>query len=172
MSQQFDEKAQKIHNPLAEFDTPSDVVKDSELSPTEKKKALENLEQDAHQLMTASNEGMAPENDHVAEHEPKLDEVVKAQQRIGEKQQHKPAHKAHAAGLAPHQRLSRRLPLARTRRTSDGRALWRAHARAPSQASHACKTLIRPSCPRGDGASAVPDTMASYASGVIVIAIM
>jgi hypothetical protein len=60
------------------------------LSLTEKKKALENLEQDAHQLMTASNEGMAPENDHVAEREPKLDEVVKAQQRIGEKPQHKP----------------------------------------------------------------------------------
>jgi hypothetical protein len=90
MSREIDEKAQKIHNPQAEFDQPSDVVKDSELSLTEKKKALENLEQDAHQLMTASNEGMAPENDHVAEHEPKLDEVVKAQQRIGEKPQHKP----------------------------------------------------------------------------------
>jgi hypothetical protein len=43
MSQEIDEKAQKIHNPQAEFDKPSDVVKDSELSPTEKKKALENL---------------------------------------------------------------------------------------------------------------------------------
>ena len=62
MSRENDEKAQKIHNPQAEFDKPSDVVKDSELSLTEKKKALENLEQDAHQLMTASNEGMAPEN--------------------------------------------------------------------------------------------------------------
>jgi hypothetical protein len=36
-------------------------LKDPELSLAEKKKALENLEQDAHQLMTASNEGMAPE---------------------------------------------------------------------------------------------------------------
>ena len=91
MSRETDEKAQKIHNPQAEFDKPSDVVKDPELSQTEKKKALENLEQDAHQLMTASNEGMAPENDHVARHDPKLDEVVKAQQRIGERPQHKPA---------------------------------------------------------------------------------
>jgi hypothetical protein len=91
MSRQIDEKARKIHNPHAEVDNPSDVVKDSELSQTEKKKALENLEQDAHQLTTASNEGMAPENDHVAEHEPKLDEVVKAQQRLGEKPQNKPA---------------------------------------------------------------------------------
>ena len=41
--------------------------------------------------MTASNEGMAPENEHVAKQEPKLDEVVKAQQRLGEKPQHKPS---------------------------------------------------------------------------------
>ena len=90
MSREIDDKAQKIHNPQAEFDKPSDVVKDSGLSITEKKKALENLEQDAHQLMTASNEGMAPENDRVAEHEPKLEEVVKAEQRLGEKPQNKP----------------------------------------------------------------------------------
>ena len=64
MSREIDEKAQKIHNPHTEFDKPGDVVKDSELSQIEKKKALENLEQDAHQLLTASNEGMAPENDH------------------------------------------------------------------------------------------------------------
>jgi hypothetical protein len=91
VSRELDDKAQKIHNPQAEFDKPSDVVRDSELSRTEKKKALDNLEQDAHQLLTASNEGMAPENDHVAEREPKLDEVVKAQQRIGERPQNKPA---------------------------------------------------------------------------------
>jgi hypothetical protein len=90
MSRETDKKAPKIHNPQAEFE-PSDAVKDSELSQTEKKKALENLEQDAHQLMTASNEGMAPKNDHVAKHDPKLDEVVKAQQRVGERPQHKPA---------------------------------------------------------------------------------
>ncbi len=46
MSRETDEKAQKIHNPQAEFDKPSDVVKDPELSQAEKKKALENLEQD------------------------------------------------------------------------------------------------------------------------------
>ena len=91
MSDKGDEKAQKIYNPQAEFDKPGDVVKDPKLTQTEKKRALENLEQDAHQLMTASNEGMAPENEHVAKREPKLGEVVKAQQRLGEKQQHKPS---------------------------------------------------------------------------------
>jgi hypothetical protein len=83
-------KDQKIHNPQAEFDKPTDVLKDRELSNTDKKKALENLEQDAHQLMTASNEGMVPENDDGSKHEPKLEEVVKAQQRIGETPQNKP----------------------------------------------------------------------------------
>ena len=34
---------------------------------------------------------MAPENDQVAKHDPKLDEVVKAKQQIGERPQHKPA---------------------------------------------------------------------------------
>jgi hypothetical protein len=82
---------EKVHNPQAEFGNPADIVKDPELSKTDKKKALENLEQDAHQLMTASNEGMAPEDDAVLSCEPKLDEVVKAQQRIGEKPQNKPS---------------------------------------------------------------------------------
>ena len=86
-----DETDRKIHNALVEFDKPSDVVNDPALSQTEKKKALENLEQDARQLLTASNEGMAPQSDHLRKHEPKLDEVVKAKDRIGEKPQHKPA---------------------------------------------------------------------------------
>ena len=90
MSREIDKKAQKIHNPQSEFDKPSDVVKDPELTRTDKKEALENLAQDAHQLLTASNEGMAPERDRVTENEPKLDEVVKAQQRLGEKPQNKP----------------------------------------------------------------------------------
>ena len=85
------ETDRKIHNPLVEFEKPSDVVNDPALSQTEKKEALENLEQDAHQLLTASNEGMAPEKDHIAKNEPKLDEVVRAKDRIGEKPQHKPA---------------------------------------------------------------------------------
>jgi hypothetical protein len=90
MSREIDDKSRKIHNPHAEFDKPSDIVRDSVLSRTDKKKALENLEQDAHQLITANNEGMAPENDRATENEPKLDEVVKAQQQIGEKPKNKP----------------------------------------------------------------------------------
>jgi len=101
MSREIDEKAQKIHNPQAEFDKPSDVVKDSELSLNEKKKALKNLEQDAHQLMTASNEGMAPENDRVVEHEPELDEVWSRLSSGLAKSRNTTRHnRARAAGLA------------------------------------------------------------------------
>ena len=59
----IDLKDQKINNPQAEFEKPSDIVEDSELSHKQKKKALETLQEDAHQLLTASNEGMAPADD-------------------------------------------------------------------------------------------------------------
>ncbi len=90
MSRKMDEKDQKIHNPQAEFNKPTDILKDPELSKIDKTKALENLEQDAHQLMTASNEGMALAKDDVSKHEPELNEVIKAQQRIGENPRNKP----------------------------------------------------------------------------------
>jgi hypothetical protein len=51
MSRKIEEKDQKIHNPQAEFDKPTDVLKDPELSKTDKKKALENLEQDAARVL-------------------------------------------------------------------------------------------------------------------------
>ena len=67
MSQKMEEKDQKIHNPQAEFNKPTDVLKDPELSKTDKKKALENLEQDAHQLIRPamkewSQKTMTPQN--------------------------------------------------------------------------------------------------------------
>ena len=90
MQRGTDDKSQKIHNPLAAFEKPSDVVKDPELSQKDKKRALENLEQDAYQLMTASSEGMTQESNDLFQKELKLDEVVKAQQEIGEKPKNKP----------------------------------------------------------------------------------
>ena len=91
MNRKAEITASKINDAHREFDKPIDVTKDQALSHEDKKEALENLAQDAHQLLTASNEGMAPENDSVAQHEPLLDKVVNAQQRIGEKPMHKPA---------------------------------------------------------------------------------
>ena len=86
MQTRSDVKESKIHKPEENFGTPGDVVTDPRLSRQDKKTALETLEQDAHQLSTASNEGMAPEKEEIAaKHEPKLDEVVKAQHQLGVK---------------------------------------------------------------------------------------
>ena len=84
-------KNQKISDPVAVFEKPADIVADGHLSQSEKKEALETLAQDAHQLNTASNEGMAPLDDRVRENEPQLGKVVAAQQAIGEQHKHKPS---------------------------------------------------------------------------------
>ena len=68
-------------------------MKDSKLSNEEKREALNAWEQDARQLVTASNEGMPgrqegldPDDHH------RLSEVIRAKEAIGEKPKHKPAH--------------------------------------------------------------------------------
>jgi hypothetical protein len=87
------DKTTKVENPATVFEKPSDVVKDPKLSHQEKTTALNTWEQDARQLMTASNEGMAggdegldPDDHH------KMGEVVRVKDEIGEKPKHKPAH--------------------------------------------------------------------------------
>ena len=71
----------------------SDFVKDGKLSHGAKKQALDIGEQDARQLLTASNEGtpgceegIDPDDHH------HLGEVMRAKDRIGEKPTHKTAH--------------------------------------------------------------------------------
>ena len=48
----------KVQKPSTYFDEPQEVVVDSELSKSQKAKALDTLEQDARQLAEASSEGM------------------------------------------------------------------------------------------------------------------
>ena len=82
----------KVENPATIFEKPRDIVRDKGLSHDEKTKALNTLEQDARQLMTASNEGMpgSDEGHGSADHH-RLSEVVRAKDKIGEKPKHKPA---------------------------------------------------------------------------------
>lgn len=83
----------KVEHPEAHFDKPKDVAKDAALSHDEKKKALNNWEQDERQLLTASNEGMpACDEGKTAGSDNCLGEVVKAKDKIGEKPKHKPSH--------------------------------------------------------------------------------
>ena len=88
-----DEKHTKIDHPATHYEKPSDIAQDGALSEEEKTKALNTWEQDARQLMTASNEGMAgseegaePDDHH------RLGEVVRAKANIGKKPEHKPGH--------------------------------------------------------------------------------
>jgi hypothetical protein len=83
----------QIDNPATAFERPGDVVTDSKLSHDEKKKVLNTWEQDARQLMTASNEGMSgPEEGLDPGDHHRMAEVIRAKQTLGEKPQHKPAH--------------------------------------------------------------------------------
>jgi hypothetical protein len=88
-----DSKDKKIQNPQDSFAHPSDIVKDRQLSSEEKRDALDTWEQDAHQLLTASNEGMSGSEEDI---EPKdnhrLGEVVRAKDKIGVKPQRKASH--------------------------------------------------------------------------------
>ena len=85
-------KNRKIDNPAETFEKPSDVVTDERLSPEEKKKALDTWEQDAHQLLTASNEGMPGSDEGVApEDSHRLGEVVRAKVKLADKPKHKQA---------------------------------------------------------------------------------
>ncbi len=86
-------KARKIEHPAETYDKPVDVVRDEDLSLYEKKQALDTWEQDARQLVTASNEGMAGDDEGLSKDENhKLDEVVDAKRQVGEKPLRKPAH--------------------------------------------------------------------------------
>jgi hypothetical protein len=83
----------QIDNPATTFEKPSDVVADSKLSHDDKTKALNTWEQDARQLMTASNEGMpGPEEGLDPDDHHRMAEVVRAKDTLGEKPKHKPAH--------------------------------------------------------------------------------
>ena len=83
----------KVQSPSSSYGKPQDIVTDSQLSPEEKKQALNTWEQDARQLLTASNEGMpGPEEGLESEDHHRLGEVVRAKDGIGEHPRHKPSH--------------------------------------------------------------------------------
>ena len=82
----------KVENPNAQFTKPKEVVQDKALSHEEKKKALDTWEQDERQLLTASNEGMPASDEGLqASDANRLDEVVRAKEKIGAKPKHKPS---------------------------------------------------------------------------------
>jgi hypothetical protein len=93
MTQESNVKNETIEQPETHFQSPAAVVKDRNLSHEEKKNALDAWEQDARQLLTASNEGMpGSEEGLVKEDNHRLGEVIRAKGKIGEPPKHKPSH--------------------------------------------------------------------------------
>jgi hypothetical protein len=93
MPRHSDAKRAKIDHPAALYENPGDIPGDKALSDGEKAKALNTWEQDARQLMAASNEGM-PGSDEGAQPQDqhRFGEVVRAKAKIGNKPKHKPSH--------------------------------------------------------------------------------
>ena len=83
----------RIEHPQAHYKTPDEIANDNELNPEQRKNALATWEQDARQMLTASNEGMASSDEGITrgEHN-RLSEVVRAKAKIGEKLNQKPPH--------------------------------------------------------------------------------
>jgi len=86
-------RTEKLEHPAQHYASPRDIAEDPTLSAEEKKKALDTWEQDARQMMTASNEGMPgsaegqkPGDQH------RLGEVLRAKEAIGSKPKRKPSH--------------------------------------------------------------------------------
>jgi hypothetical protein len=93
MSGNSEKRREQVDNPETHYDKPADIAADKKLSPDEKSKALNTWEQDARQLLTASNEGMAGSAEGVepSDHH-RLGEVVRAKAKIGKRPRHKPSH--------------------------------------------------------------------------------
>jgi hypothetical protein len=85
-------KNRKVENPASHFDRPRDVVKDEQLSHRQKKQALKTWEQDARQMATANNEGMAANDEGGTGGDPKLADVVRAKEKMSERPKHKRPH--------------------------------------------------------------------------------
>jgi hypothetical protein len=87
------EKKAKLEKPANYYKSPDEIANDADLSPEEKKQALNTWEQDARQMMTASNEGMAGDEEGLDQEDShRLGEVVRAKAKIGAKPKHKQSH--------------------------------------------------------------------------------
>ncbi len=83
----------KIENPATAFAKPLDVIRDSTLSKKEKVEALDTWEQDARQMMTASNEGMpGPQEGLDPSYNHQMGQVLRAKEKIGKAPNYKSAH--------------------------------------------------------------------------------
>src|SRR6266581_2424698 len=83
MTDKLKSKMEKIQHPQTHYETPDALTKDPELSPEEKKRALDVWEQDARQMLTASNEGMPGSEEGVSNSDhSQLGQVERAKNKL------------------------------------------------------------------------------------------
>jgi len=93
MSTHSQAKKAKLEQPANHYKSPDEITKDADLSEEEKRQALNTWEQDARQMMTASNEGMEGDDEGLDRSDThRLGEVMRAKAKIGAKPKHKPSH--------------------------------------------------------------------------------
>ena len=93
MSTHSEAKKAKLEQPANHYKSPAEITTDADLSEEEKRQALDTWEQDARQMLTASNEGMEGDNEGLDQSDThRLAEVVRAKADIGAKPKHKPSH--------------------------------------------------------------------------------
>ena len=93
MSTRSEVKKAKLEHPANHYKSPDEITKDADLSADEKQQALNTWEQDARQMLTASNEGMEGEQEGLDRRDShRLGEVVRAKEKIGAKPKPKPSH--------------------------------------------------------------------------------
>ena len=93
MSTHSQAKKAKIEQPANHYKSPDEITKDTDLSEDEKRQALNTWEQDARQMLTASNEGMEGDQEGLDRRDShRLGEVVRAKDKIGAKPKHKHSH--------------------------------------------------------------------------------
>ena len=88
-------KLQKIEHPQAHYATPDKLIEDRALSLEEKLNALTIWEQDARQMLTASNEGMPGSEEGI---DPSNHHMLGQVERAREKLQGSPASKVPSSG--------------------------------------------------------------------------
>jgi hypothetical protein len=92
MSTHSEAKKAKLEQPANHYKSPEEITNDADLSDEERRQALDTWEQDARQMMTASNEGMEGDDEGLDQSDThRLGEVVRAKAKIGAKPKDKPS---------------------------------------------------------------------------------
>lgn len=83
-------KIDRIEHPQTHYDFPEHLIEDPDLTPEEKRQALNVWEQDARQLLTASNEGMPGSKEGVNQRDHhRLGQVERARDKVADKPKRK-----------------------------------------------------------------------------------